>query len=592
MSDSLLCYFEQELRFIREDASLFSARHPGAARSLGISQESTDDPQVTRLIESVALLNARLQMRLDDAFPELTGGLIGLLFPHYLRPIPSYTLLDFAITPQAKAAHHIPSGTEFDIQDEQGESAIFRTTEAIDLFPIHIAAVDVAFAPFEQAKPLGAENAKVLIELTIKTVDSGIDLGSLSLETLTLHLKGDNYFVLRLYDVLSLNTSQVCVFANGKSHALGNSAIKPSGFEADEYLLPYQGTSFGGFKLLTEFLMFPERFNRFTLDIKQAMQGITGNECKLQFFIDELSIDIAHSVNEKNFSLFSTPLINLHKLTCEPIQIDFIKKQYPLMLKATQGHHLTLFCIDEVRDVTEKEAVSVPQIYTEKFHGSKTGLRWQLVQSLSDHAVTSSLSVADLDHVSPDSASRIWVVKATVTDGIKPASLPINSQVSCRQLLTIPATMQLLRRPSLLARRSDASQNAWALLCHLHFNYHTILGADDPCAALKDLFELYNHNQSAQNRAYIDSILKIDQEQVVAPIRVSGKSCFAYGTKIVVTLDSDCFHGGISLFSHFLDRFFAYFAGFNSFTQLDISLEGQDGVYVSFPRRAGCKSYL
>jgi type VI secretion system protein ImpG len=132
----------------------------------------------------------------------------------------------------------------------------------------------------------------------------------------------------------------------------------------------------------------------------------------------------------------------------------------------------------------------------------------------------------------------------------------------------------------------------WALLCHLHFNYHAILGTDNPTATLRNVLELYNHNQAVQNQVYIDALLEITQEQVVAPLRVSGKTCFAYGTKIAVTLEASNVNGGIALFAHLLDRFFAYFAGFNSFTQLDVYLEGQDGVYLSFPRRTGCKSLL
>lgn len=152
--------------------------------------------------------------------------------------------------------------------------------------------------------------------------------------------------------------------------------------------------------------------------------------------------------------------------------------------------------------------------------------------------------------------------------------------------------MNLLRRPTLPVRSRDANKNVWALLCHLHFNYHAILGTDDPTATLKNVFDLYNHNQAVQNHIYIESLQNIEQEQVVAPIRVSGKTCFAYGTKISVTLDASNVNGGVSLFGHLLDHFFAYFAGFNSFTQVDIYLEGQDGVYLSFPRRTGCKSLL
>ncbi|WP_330961571.1 type VI secretion system baseplate subunit TssF [Photobacterium sp. 53610] len=597
MSDSLLSYFEQELRFIRDEATEFSARHPGAARALGIRKDSIDDPQIARLVESVALLNGRLQQRLDDSFPELTESLVRLLFPHYLRPVPSYTVLDFEISPEANAVHRIPAGTEFELADEQGESAIFRSTQTVALLPVTIRSAEVTFAPFEMAKPAGAEDAKAMIELTIAATDEGCDLSALDIGELRLHLKGDSHFTLRLYDLLSQSTSQVriCSAATRTDTRvdLGPTALRPVGFDAEDTVLPYQAASFGGFKLLTEFFMFPERFHGFSIDVRDALQQITGSEFRVQIFVEELSVELARTLNAQHFSLFSTPLVNLHQQASEPLQIDFFHKQYPVHLDASQGKVLEVFSVDEVLDVTAGDPVSVPQIYSEKFDRAETGLRWQLVQNFHERGVLdSSLKVADPEHYHATGSPRVWQVSATATDGVRAGSLPVNSRVTCRESLTIPARMQLLRRPALPVRSRDANQNVWALLCHLHFNYHAILGTENPAATLKNVFDLYNHNQSAQNYLYIESVQKIEQEQVVAPIRVSGKTCFAYGTKITVTLAPGNVNGGIALFSRLLDHFFAYFAGFNSFTQVDICLEGQDGVFMAFPRRTGCKSLL
>ncbi len=398
---------------------------------------------------------------------------------------------------------------------------------------------------------------------------------------------------MRLYDVLAHGRCQVCIQNNGKSYSLGKSALQPIGFDVNDTILPYQAASFGGFKLLTEFFMFPERFQGFKLGLGNIMQHAIGSEFRIQIFLNEMSVVQARSIQAQNFSLFCTPLVNLQTKVSEPLQIDFTQKQYPIYLDASQGNDLEVFSVDEVLDVTEGEPFKVCQIYGDKYNSTETALRWQLVQDTHERGVLrSGLKVADIGHVSATTSSRVWSVTTTATDGIRAGSLPVNSQVTCRESLTIPAAMNLIRRPTLPVRSRDANKNVWALLCHLHFNYHAILGTDDPTATLKNVFDLYNHNQAVQNHIYIESLQNIEQEQVVAPIRVSGKTCFAYGTKISVTLDASNVNGGVSLFGHLLDHFFAYFAGFNSFTQVDIYLEGQDGVYLSFPRRTGCKSLL
>ena len=593
MSDSLLSYFEQELRFIRREGALFARQHPNTAKSLGINRDSIDDPQISRLIESVALLNGKLHQRLDDTFPEFAESLVRLLFPHFLRPIPSYSLLDFDINNSANAKHSIPAETEFDVTGSDKNNFIFRTTEPVCLYPIKISHVAAEFAPFTKEKPIGAEQAKALLEFEISNIDDGASICDLNIDTLKLHIKGETNFALRLYDILRLAKVKAYVSDGDQTWGLSSEDMSPVGFDIDNTVLPYQASSFSGFKLLTEFFMFSERFHAYNFNLKNILSKVKGSKFKLQIYLQELSVDIARSISEQNFSLFCVPIVNLHEVTAEPIEIDFYKKEYPILLESMQGNNLELFAVDEVTDISDDQLLKVPQIYSEKYKGSGINLRWQLVQNYhEDSHLTSSFRVADLDHISARSDKRTWIVKATVTNAAKVSHLPLTSSIKCRDSLTIPAYLKLLRRPSLPIRNRDTQQSVWTLLSHLHFNYHSILGAEDPKTALKEVLNVYNLNQNPVNQSYIESIVSIEQEQVVAPIRVAGRGCFAYGTRIIITLDQSQLNSGITLFGCFLDKFFAFFAGYNSFTQLDIRIEGQDGMFMQFPRRSGCKNLL
>ena len=96
MSDSLLPYYERELAAIRGLAGEFAAANPKIAGRLRLSGDAVDDPHVARLLEGVAFLAARVHHRLDDEFPELTDALLETLYPHYLAPVPSCTIVQFA----------------------------------------------------------------------------------------------------------------------------------------------------------------------------------------------------------------------------------------------------------------------------------------------------------------------------------------------------------------------------------------------------------------------------------------------------------------------------------------------------------------
>src|SRR3954469_10944574 len=95
MSEALHPYYERELLFIRQLAQEFARQYPATAGRLLLESGVSADPHTERLIESFALLTARVQHKLDDEFPELTDALLSVLYPHYLAPIPSMAVVQF-----------------------------------------------------------------------------------------------------------------------------------------------------------------------------------------------------------------------------------------------------------------------------------------------------------------------------------------------------------------------------------------------------------------------------------------------------------------------------------------------------------------
>ncbi len=92
MSEALFDHYREELFFIRKLAGEFRQRYPAAAARLQLEENRSADPHVERLIEAFALLTARVQLKLNDEFPELTDALLHVLYPHLVAPIPSLGL--------------------------------------------------------------------------------------------------------------------------------------------------------------------------------------------------------------------------------------------------------------------------------------------------------------------------------------------------------------------------------------------------------------------------------------------------------------------------------------------------------------------
>src|SRR5262245_64769207 len=97
MSESIYRFYERELLFTRQMAQEFARQYPAAAGRLLLEPNRSVDPHIERLIEAFALLAGRVHHKIDDEFPELTDALLGVLYPHYLAPIPSMGIVQFEL---------------------------------------------------------------------------------------------------------------------------------------------------------------------------------------------------------------------------------------------------------------------------------------------------------------------------------------------------------------------------------------------------------------------------------------------------------------------------------------------------------------
>ena len=84
MREELLEYYERELAYLRQLGGKFAEKYPRVASRLLLEPDRCDDPHVERLLEAFAFMAARVHLRIDDDFPEVTSALLGIVAPHYL----------------------------------------------------------------------------------------------------------------------------------------------------------------------------------------------------------------------------------------------------------------------------------------------------------------------------------------------------------------------------------------------------------------------------------------------------------------------------------------------------------------------------
>ena len=149
MDDLTQRYFEAEMRYLREAGKEFAQAYPDRAAMLNLDKPGARDPYVERLFEGFAFLMGRLREKLDDDLPELTEGLVSLLWPHYLRTIPSLSVVE--LTTDHQQMKQSDTLKEFQVLSrpigERRTRCVYSATRDITLHPLALPDVSLQYEP-------------------------------------------------------------------------------------------------------------------------------------------------------------------------------------------------------------------------------------------------------------------------------------------------------------------------------------------------------------------------------------------------------------------------------------------------------------
>ena len=170
MRDELLLYYERELTYLRQIGAQFAEKYPKIASRLLLEPAKCEDPHVERLLEAFAFLAARVHLKVDDEFPEITQALLGIVYPHFVRPIPSMSIVEFQVDlEQGKLTTGLKIERESILYSRPvaGVPCKFRTCYDTTLWPLSVTATD--WTSPDRLKPsLRAPDAACALRLELR----------------------------------------------------------------------------------------------------------------------------------------------------------------------------------------------------------------------------------------------------------------------------------------------------------------------------------------------------------------------------------------------------------------------------------------
>ena len=615
MRNKLLHYYEKELRFVRRELTDFAESYPAIASQLLLEPDKCEDPHVERLIESFAMLTARVQMHLDDDFPEITEAFLSLLQPHYLAPIPSMTIVQMEADADRKEAltgMPVPRLSQLHTPPVGGVRCRFRTCFPVTLWPISVTAVDVI--SIDQGDPNCPPEAIAAIRIQLKTLGSH-PFSELNPGYLRFFFDGNASTAHKLYEhffrkplgmivrprTLDADTSRV---GNGAKF-LSPDHIRPVGFAEDEGLLEYGGSGHLGHRLVQEYFCFPDKFLFADLTgLDATTLAGAGKDLEILILLDKLPLDLESKLGVENLKLGCTPAVNLFPHSADPLVLDHTKSEVRVI---PDGHHAMGY---EVHSILKVETVDPSDGKVHVFrpfyamrHGDpregEVGF-WQgsrrPSQVKGDTGSELFLTlVGSQGDVLQEKPGDTLIVQALCTNRDMPESLPLGSRGGEFRIEGQPgvARINTLRKPTAVLRLPEGEDTLWRLISLLSLNHLSLLESNDSRqgggpVAFREILSLLDFANSAVTRQRITGLVGLKWRGVLRQISVPEGRLLTRGLEVTLEFDDSLFTGsGVFLFAAVLERFLAHYTSLNSFTQTIAVVRQRQEELKQWAPRAG-----
>ena len=604
MARRLLTYYNRELRHIREMSKEFAQAYPLVAGRLMLGTDECRDPFVERLLEGFAFLAARVHLKLDSEFPSFTQSLLETVCPHYLAPTPSMAMIQFE---PSLSEGSLLSG--FVIKREtnlrsKGDPlpCIYQTAHDVTLWPIEIVEAQYHTRDLDAFGIRDTRNVRAALRIRLAT-PAELGFQEVKLDALAFHLRGSDDTPLQLYEQIFAHKAGVLIRPGDRPPKwrleTPPRSVRQVGFDDDQKLLPYGARSFQGYRLLHEYLAFPQRFMFFEVaGLSDAVARCSGNLLDVVVLLSDASPQLENIVNKSNFALYCTPAINLFRMPADRIDVSDRFSEFHVLPDKMRPLDYEVYQVEKVTGYSDALNEGEGQEFRPFYQaGDSDGEASQAFFAVTrEPRVPSEHERLHGPRTSTYSGSDVFI--SLVDGNAAPYRMDLRQlgvQTWCTNrdlsLHMLPSgtmdtdftvsqagpwkTIRYLRKTA--PRPSIAEeQSPWRVISHLSLNYLSIANTSggEAADALKSLLRLYADPRDRATQNQIDGIRSVGSRPVIDRVDSPGSSrgdepmSFARGLEVHVAFDPNAFEGtGFFLLGAVLDRFFSRYVSINSFTR-------------------------
>ncbi len=602
MDPRLLEFYNRELLYIREMGGEFSRDFPKIAGRLGLDGFECADPYVERLLEGFAFLAARVHLKLDDEFPKFTDHLLEMVYPHYLCPTPSMAVVQFEADPaqgKLEDGFTLERGTSLRSLMGAGEQTTceYRTSQPVTLWPFAISEAAYTSRDVVATRlPGSLRDIKSVLRIRLEST-SGVPFSEMAIDRLPIYIRGRDTRTMLLYEQIFADAQGVVLsWANGASEETVElkQPILPMGFDDAQALLPVVSRSFQGYRMLSEYFAFQQRFLFFELTgLNRLLRRCKSNQVDIIIPLRRLQPRLENVVDATNFGLFCAPAINLFPHRADRIHVNDAEVEYHVVPDRTRPMDFEIHSVlgvagyDKESDAMERFRAFYEindhdveeQNPSNKYYALRRTQR-QLSSKQKRKGPRTSyvgsevyLSIVDADQAPYSSNLSQLDLRVMCTNRDLPISMPVGKS-STDFTLESGAPVRSIRclagptepKPSF---SETTGERSWRLISHLSLNYLSLVDGDGKgAAALREMLSLYQEAYATDAVRQSEGLVSVNAKPIVQRLSQRGPLTFGRGLEVTVTCDESRFEGsGVFLLGAVLSDFFSKYVSINSFTQ-------------------------
>jgi len=274
-------YFLEELNELNVLAKDFVKKHPSLANMLA---SPSTDPDVERLLEGVAYINAFIKREIDESYIKIAKYILQYSMPYVLRPVPSSTILHISPNEHLKERLVLKKGVYF-LAELNNTGYKFQNIWDVEIY-----------------------NADFNVSVSDRNITIKIKSPS-KINRLNFFINSsfDKRFILFKY-LYECQNVYIKSQSGKRKTELDFIGLKKNVFDYFEYYNPYS--------LIEEYFIFPEKFFIFALEVGEK-------ECEIVF---EFEKNLPFEVSKEDFLINCVPVVNLFEAELDPIELDYKKE--------------------------------------------------------------------------------------------------------------------------------------------------------------------------------------------------------------------------------------------------------------------------